>query len=552
MRGSFLGPAALFITGCYTGLSTAQSGDDASEGAASASDGSGSDTGSDLPVPDDVAEEIGISGLRRLSIAEYTQTVIDLLGMTPEQVQELLPADTLTPFDNDYTTQTASEALVKGLELLAGDIADAVVADATLRSALVPCTPTGPDDAACYREFLTSFGRRALRRTLSDEELDRFAVLQSYGVDEGDFWAGIAAALRMFLQHPELVYRVELGTPVPDAPDLFRLNGWEVGARLSYFLVGSTPPDWLLDAAEAGELDTSEGIASAAVMLLDDPRARARVVRFHSLWLAYANLSETGVYADMHTETAALVERIVFDDRRPWVDMLTSNETWLTPELAEHYGLPVPAEPSWVAYPDDGRAGLLSHGTFLSVGAKFGDTSPTQRGKLVRTKLFCQEIPKPPPDLMVDVCAPPPADPDACKIDRYFMSHEDACKGCHEQMDPIGFGLENYDASGVFRTTDLDRPECVIAGDGDFVGLGTFNGPAQLAALAVESDGLEPCVAQQLYRFAVGRTELDVHDGTLVQRVADESSVDGQLDMLAFITGYVGAEAFRYRREESP
>jgi hypothetical protein len=119
-------------------------------------------------------------------------------------------------------------------------------------------------------------------------------------------------------------------------------------------------------------------------------------------------------------------------------------------------------------------------------------------------------------------------------------------------MDPIGFGLEGWDASGVFRATEIDRPDCPISGDGDFVGLGTFNGPAQLGALAVGSDTLEPCVAQQLYRFAVGRTELDTHDSTLVTRVAAESAADGGLDMLAFITGYVGAEAFRYRREESP
>ncbi len=543
---------ALALPACYTGLSSDHhAAGDAGESTAATSDAA-SDTGEEPPVDDDVAEEIGVSGLRRLSIAEYTQTVVDLLGLTPAQVQELLPADTLTPFDNDYTTQTASEALVKGLELLAGDIAEAIVASPELRGALVPCTPSGPEDAACYREFLSSFGRRALRRTLTDDELDRFAALQSYGVDEGDFWAGVAAGLRMFLQHPELVYRVEIGVPVPDAPELFRLTGWEVGARLSYLMIGSTPPDWLLDAAEAGELDSSEGIASAAMMLLDDPRARARVVRFHALWLAYENLAQTGVYADMHVETAALVERIVFDERRAWIDMLTSNETWLTPALAEHYGLPVPAEPSWVPYPDDGRGGLLSHGSFLSVGAKFGDTSPTQRGKLVRTKLFCQDIPKPPPELMVDVCAPPPADPDACKIDRYFMSREDACKSCHELMDPIGFGLEAYDASGVFRANDLERPDCPIDGDGEFVGLGTFNGPAELAALAVESDGLETCVAQQLYRFAVGRTELDLHDATLVDRVVAESSGDGGLDMLAFITGYVGAEAFRYRREEAP
>jgi hypothetical protein len=476
---------------------------------------------------------------------------MDLLGFDAAMAKELLPADTLTPFDNDYTTQTPSEPLIEGLEIVAGDIAEAVIADAELRAAIVPCVPTGPDDAACQREFVTSFGRRALRRPLTDAEIEVFTALQSHAVEADDFWVGVGAALRAFLQHPSFVYRVEIGEPEEGQPGLFRLGPHEVGARLSYFLVGSTPPDWLLDAADAGELGNVEGIAAAATTLLDDPRARARINRFHSLWLAYENLSATGIYGDMHEESDALVERIVFDDGRPWTDVLTSTETYVTPELAEHYGLAAPAGGAgWVDYGDSGRAGLLSHGSFLSVGAKFGDTSPTQRGKLVRTKLFCTEIPKPPPELMVDVCAPPPADPNACKHERYFMWNEPACSGCHALMDPIGFGLENYDASGAYRTTDLDRPECVIDGQGDFAGVGPFEGPAGLGRLAVESGMVEACVARQLYRFAVGRTELDEHDEAFIDRLVEATSADGGLQMLPWITQYVGSEAFRYRREE--
>ncbi len=543
MRWILCAATALGLGGCYSGV-----GDLDGAGGASAD---GADAGDDGPVPQEVADEVGVSGLRRLSIVEYEQTIVDLLGLTPQQVQELLPADTLTPFDNDFTTQIASEALIKGLELVAGDIAEQVVASPQLREAIVPCEPTGPDDAACYREFLASFGRRALRRPLADAELERFGTLLYRAVEADDFWAGVGAALRLLLQHPEFVYRVEVGEPVDETPQLHRLDGFEVGARLSYFLIGSTPPDWLLDAAQAGDLDGASGITSAATTLLDDPRARARMARFHSLWLAYENLSREGIYGDMHAETQALVERVVFDDRGPWADMLTATETFVTPELAEHYGLSVPAEAAWVPYGDSGRGGLLSHGAFLSVGAKFGDTSPTQRGLLVRTKLFCQEIPLPPPELMVDVCEPPQADPNDCKIDQYFMWQEEACQHCHRLMDPIGFGLEAYDASGAFRTAEADRPECTIPGDGDFAGVGTFNGPAQLADLALQSGMVEDCVARQLYRFAVGRTELDDHDEVFLERlVADGSGADG-LSMMEFIGAYVASDAFRYRREES-
>ncbi len=547
-RTTFL--AALASSGCYSGRSAA-GGDAAADGGETASSGDGSSTVGDGPSPSE-ADEVAISGLRRLSIAEYRQTVLDLLGVTIDDAVSLLPPDTLAPFDNDYTLQLPSEPLVKGLELVAGDIAEAVVADEALRTAATGCELSGTDDTACFRSFVTSFGRRALRRPLTDDEIDRFAALQSFADDSDDIWVAVSAVLRAFLQHPEFVYRVEIGTPVDGEPGLFRLGAYETSTRLSYLLLGTTPPDWLLDAAQAGDLDHADGIVSAASTLLADDRARARIRRFHALWLSYSTLSRTGVFGDMHEETEALIDLVVFDDRSPWVEMLTSTDTFLTPALADHYGLPAPAgNAAWVDYGDSGRMGLLSHGAFLSVGAKFGDTSPTQRGKLVRTRFLCEDIPKPPPDLMVDVDTPPVgADPDACKRERYYMSTEQACSSCHALMDLIGFGLEAYDATGVVRATDIGRPDCPISGDGDVVGVGTFNGPAELAGLLLDSGKVESCVARQVYRFAIGRNQLDEHDVALIDRLVSEGG--DSFELFGFVANYVASEAFRHRREETP
>jgi hypothetical protein len=552
--GHAIGVASMLGLGCYTGAGSSDAGDGADETAGTGADSGGTTTGE--PVPEDAIDEIAISGLRRLSVVEYQQTIIDLLGIDAEQAKELLPIDTLTPFDNDYTIQIASEPLIKGLEVIAGDLATTVVETEALRTAIVPCAPTGADDDACFREFITTFGRRALRRPLTTTEIDTYAGLLSYAIEADDFWFGVHAGLRLFLQHPELVYRVEIGEPVPDHPELRRLGDFELAARLSYFTIGSTTPDWLLDAAEQGMLADEGGVTTAAQTLLADDRARARIDRFHALWLRYEQLSAEGIYGNMRDESDALVERIVFDDRTRWTDMLEATETWVTAELAEHYGLPAPSGAAgWVPYGESGRMGLLSHGSFLAVGAKFGDTSPTQRGLLVRTALFCQEIPKPPDDLMVDVDEPPMgSDPDACKIDQYYMWQEPACSGCHALMDPLGFGLEAYDASGAFRTAQPNRPECEISGDGTFYGGPNgdvpFNGPAALATIAVESGEVEACVAKQLYRFAVGRLVLDDHDEALLERLVAESGGAGELEMLGFIERYVASDAFRYRREE--
>jgi hypothetical protein len=500
----------------------------------------------------EVAQEIAVEGMRRLSVAEYQRTVRDLVGLAPDNAREVLPVDTLAPFDNDYTLQTASEALIKGAELLAGQIADAVVADPTLRANVVGCEPQSASDDACFRSFVTTFGRRALRRPLSSAEVDSFDSLLQYGTEANDFNQAVDAALRAFLQHPEFLYRVEIGQPVDGDPTLHQLGDHELGARLSYLILGTTPPDWLLDEADAGSLHDPEAISAAAAKLLDDPRARDQMARFHAMWLSYSQLGTDGISGDMNAETEALIGKVIFDDKTPWTDILTSDETYVTPALAAHYGLPSPRDSAgWVSYGDSGRKGLLSQGTFLSAVAKFGDTSPTQRGLLVRSRMFCQNISKPPPELMVNVDMPPKtSDPNACKKQRYYMSEDPSCAGCHKLMDPIGFGLENYDAAGRYRTTEPNRPDCPIDGQGDLQGVGTFQGPAGLADLIVQNGEIEGCVAQQLYRFAIGRRDLDDHDQAILSRLVSAASAEGGLRIDQFITEYVSSDAFRFRRDE--
>lgn len=499
-----------------------------------------------------VQNEVAVSGLRRLTAQEYAATVEDLVGFVPANVRETLPIDPLVPFDNDFTRQKASEALIQGADLLAGDIAEAVVADPALRSAVVGCEPTGPGDATCFRSFIKTFGRKALRRPLQSAEIDKFAAFLDHAAASGDFYTAVDSALRAFLQHPELLYRVEIGTPVAGAPGVRKLNDFEVAAKLSYFLVGTTPEDWLLDAAESGGLSTSAGLRAAAEKLFAEDRAKGRMGRFHELWLGYSTLTNTGISADMRAETDALIARVVFDEKRPWTDMLTSQETYLTPDLALHYGLPSPgASPGWVPYGDSGRKGILSQATFLSAVSKFGDTSPTQRGLLIRTRLFCQAIAKPPPELKVNTDMPPDTgDPNACKSVRYFMSKTDGCDTCHKLMDPIGFGLERYDAAGRYRETEPNRPDCPIDGSGSFEGVGAFNGPAELADLMLSAGGVDTCVATQLYRYAVGRSDLDGHDSALIGRLVAGAGADGGLKLDRYIFDYVTSDSIRYRRDE--
>jgi hypothetical protein len=277
------------------------------------------------------------------------------------------------------------------------------------------------------------------------------------------------------------------------------------------------------------------------------------VERFHALWMGYENLPHAyDLAAAMRAETTALIERVIFEEQRPWQDLLRLDETWVDDTLAEHYGLPQPTDPGggWVTWDDPDRRGLLAQGSFLSLGAKFGDTSPTQRGLLVRTRLFCQDVPPPPPDQDVNVDQPP-GDEDQCKIDRY-AAHQvqgSSCNGCHELVDGIGFGLERYDQAGLYREHDPGRPECPIDGVGELAGIGTFSGPAGLAERMIESGQLNRCVTTMLYRFAIGRYELETLDDNFIDAVMERIG-DGDFRFDELLLDFVGSEMFRYRRVE--
>jgi hypothetical protein len=493
------------------------------------------------------------SGLRRLTTHEFGNVLRDLLGDTSASADTLLPTDLRTPYDNDYTIQVPSQALIEGVELLARNVVDALMADTARRDKVVGCKPSGPGDQACFTQFLTTFGRKALRRSLSQADVTAYLPFQQLGVTAQDFFVGVGAAIEAFLNHPELVYRIEIGTPVAGQPGVFQLGDFEVAQRLSFLLWETTPDDALLDQAQAGHLSTGDDVRAAATRMLADPRARDVVNRFHAQWLGYEGLPFSAELSSaMQVETKALVDRVVFDEKRPWQDLFRMNETYVSDLLATNYGLPLPGSstPKWVSYGTTGRKGILSQGSFLSNGARVNDTSPTLRGKAVRNRLLCQKISPPPPTVNVD--NPPPGTANQCKIDRYKVHEYGGCAGCHGQMDPIGFGLENYDAQGRYRAAEpVGTNPCPIDGNGSIEGIGTFHGPAELSDLLLKI-GMNRCIASELYKFAVGKKDDELDD-------ADNKSVDylitkigGDTQDFAFndlLLTYLGADAFRYRQE---
>lgn len=482
--------------------------------------------------------------LRRLTRSEIHGTLRRALDEDADALAvllEQLPADSATPFDNDVSTQTPSAPLIDGLLSMAEALSERLTADPARMQAVWGCTPTGPGDSTCLRDGATHLGRRLLRRPLDTAEVEAMGAFIAFAEAEDDFTVGVSLVLQSLLLDAEFLYRVEVGESVEE--DLIRLSDHELAARLAFSLWGQGPDEALLDRVDAGGLADTAAVEETVQTMLADNRTLGQVQRLHALWLGYENLPIGGALGDsLRTETDKLIERALTE--RSWVSLFESESTWLDATLAEHYGIDLPGgEAGWVDYPDLRRGGLLSHGTFLSLGKKFSDTSPTERGKAVWTRLLCRDMPPPPPD--VDSGVPPTGGPvDACKEQRYDMREKAECAACHEVLDSIGFGLENYGPAGEWRTREPDRDDCSISGEGALSGSDPFAGASALGSLLVETGDLEGCFMQNVYQFAVGRPVSD-DDADLVSAMTDR--FEDEDDFIALLYAFTTSEAFRHR-----
>lgn len=507
-----------------------------------------------VPVNADPLTTALTSEVRRLSQAEIDHTLRDVMKEPSQPAGRLLVNDTFTPYDNNYVEQQSSAALVDALDALATDVAARVLADDEARAAIIPCTPASRDDEGCFTQLVRSLGQKMLRRPLDDDEVATYLPLLAFAREDNAFYetgfdTAVELVVRAFLLDPEFLFRIEVGTPT-DEVGVARLNPFETATRMSFLLWGSSPNDAVFAAAADGSLDDADARAAVAADMLQDPRAREQLQRFHAMWLGYRAIPVPGeLSARFGTETNALIDRVVFDEDRDYRDVFTLEETFVDDDLADHYGLPRPqTSPGWVSTAGTDRAGILAQGAVLASFSKFNDTSPTQRGILVRNRLLCQAIRPPPPTVNVDQPPPPPEDGPNCKADRY-RAHtlSTSCNECHSQMDPIGFGLENYDIQGRFREHDDDNDACAIDGIGELPGFGVFHGPRELGRRLVDEDLVAPCFVEQVTSYAAGRPlrddELGIADAWHNRFVAGDHRLE------ALLLDQIASEQFVTRRE---
>ncbi|MBK6687985.1 MAG: DUF1592 domain-containing protein [Deltaproteobacteria bacterium] len=458
---------------------------------------------------------LGATGLRRLTRGELQDNLHHIYGVDPGDLVANLPdsGSSHSPFDNDYTAQGVSLNLIQALASFAEAYALRVGAGPTPIYDRAGCVPAGPGDGACFRAIIETLGHLALRRPLSVDELDNFASLLAFAEEEGRFEVAVELLVELLVQHPEHLYRIETGVVSATDPSLLQLEPYAVATRLAFLVTGRGPDEALLAAASEGALVDPAVRRAHAERLWATPGARRQWAKFHGAWLGYGNLSlPPQLAAPLSEETQRLIERVIFEDDAPWLSLFTAEESWLSPDLAVHYGLTAPNEPAWVPYPPERGGGVLSHGAFLAQGSKFGDTSPTLRGARMWERIFCGTLGTPPPD--VDTDNPPPGAVDACKTERYFMRNDGRCAGCHVKTDNLGFGLENLGPTGEWRSAEPGRAHCTIEGRGRVLQR-EFQGPRALGELLANTYEVQSCAATQLFRFATGRPETTEDQATL-------------------------------------
>ena len=485
-------------------------------------------------------ESYGERLVRLLTREEYANTVRDLFGYSDASLGSYLPQDDAKgKFTNNKDITLRTDIEYDGVVQLAETIAQ------WSRDSNFNWLNCGNLDDACAQRLVNEYGAYIFRRPLTNAEKNGSNDVPGYlGIATGDFTDGDVAegmqiALAAMLSSPQFLYRHEIGQ---DANGAFALSSFEMATFLSYTFTRSTPQPgsslWL--AAESNGLNSADSIRQEASKLLETDAAKSILGEFVHDWLSTRDVLATkkdeaqfgqfdDIAADMVTELSLLFQNVMLDSNASFTDLYAPGKTYLNSRLAQHYGLAAPGGNGFQAAAPANRGGLLLSGAFLANRGDFAEASPVRRATYIRRDMLCQYMP------------PPPADVSTSREEKKgslqaFLNDEGTtnrqtfhrltegtpCVECHaELINPLGFGLEDYDTAGRFRTVDNAGNPINASGaffspfmELHFFGDSSrstehypFNGGQELAMMLAngEAAGLaQSCLAMQFYNYATG------------------------------------------------
>ena len=491
--------------------------------------------------------------LRRLGNREMENVLADALGTRLLVTRGFLPDPRVDGYSNDVVALGISDSKVDEIATAAERAGSFVAAPANLQR-LAPC-PAGEAPDGCARTFAAWFTRRTWGRPADDGELGRLVEVYRSGstliLDGEDPYAvGIGLATQAVIQSPHFVYRSELGEPpgtgpadgVP--PGAVRLSGAEIASQLSFFLRGSRPDEPLLAAAAAGELADPAARERHARRLMASEATRRQMRYFFRAWLGLEHVSmlnkDLGIYMmftptmrrAMDKELETFLDHVLTHGGGRLDELMLADYSFPHPSLAPIYqdDLLDPAGDHTRVRLDPRRRGILSSPSFLASHALISQTNPVERGLVVRGRMFCQEVQAPPPDVVAET----PGGVAGQTVRQRYEEHASnpRCRGCHLLMDPVGFGFEQFDSIGRYRTMEGDQP---VDSRGQLHGTdvdGPFTGPAELAVRLIRSAQFRRCFVQQVWRFAEGRGAVSADAPDLDALAAAFETANHRLDEL--------------------
>ncbi|MDF1816263.1 MAG: DUF1592 domain-containing protein [Verrucomicrobiales bacterium] len=448
--------------------------------------------------------------LRRLTVGEYIDTVKSTLDVDIEkEARELLPEDLRADgFRNTAYNLTVDFQHIESYSKLAAKIVEKVDIPSFAKRFSKKRNVNDKD----MRALIGSMGEWVLRAEIDRDEVDVYRGITTTVVSAGGgFDESVSYVLEAMLQSPRFIYHIE--------SDSGSLSGDELAARLSYMIWGTSPDSELREAAKNGELFDHDQCVKQVRRMLDHPAARKRALDFASQWLNLGRLKNlkpnsdhfpkwsSTLAEDMRSETLSFYEDVVWNRKQPMTNLLNAKTTWLTPELAAHYGITYRGKGGLErhdlsAYPE--RGGLLTQGSVLTIGGD--EASMVTRGLFVLNDILRSIVKDPPP--CVDTT---PVSTSAGLTQRSIAEDRIAnksCGGCHSKFEPLAFGLEKFDGLGSFHHKDhhgnplREDGKILFPGEAEAV---SYKTSSELMNLLAGSDRAQETIAWKLTQFSIGR-----------------------------------------------
>jgi hypothetical protein len=491
--------------------------------------------------------------IHRLSRTEYNCTVRDLLGVDNH------PADTFPTeggggggFDNNADTLFIPPILME--RYLA--TADSAVRGASRERIFFTKKQWFESDRSVAKRIVEHFAMRGFRRPLENQEIENLLRIYDRARDKKlDFETGVRAALTAILASPNFLFRVEADR---ESTQPYRISEYELASRLSYFLWSSMPDEELFRLAKQHRLSDPKVLEQQVVRMIGDEKSKVFTESFASQWLRVREL-KTAAQPDpqrfpgytpalreaMYREVVQFFDSIVRDNQS-LLDLISSDYTFANGELAQLYGINGVQGYTLqrVRFSDANRGGILGMAAVLTLTSYPQRTSPVLRGKWVLEELL--GTPPPPPPPLVKSLPQDDAAVGGLTLRQQLEKHREQpeCAACHQRMDPLGFGLENFDPIGRWR----DKiGEHAVDASGVLPGGQKFDGPRQLRSVLLNrKEEVVRNVTQKMLAYALGRG-LEYYDAPTVNRIVKAlTKADYRSSVL--ITEIVKSFPFEYRR----